>query len=136
MPQVPRVGQQIVHLVGSIRRQLESFDGKVDPARLDVPWVQVDHHQQHVRQVWRHAAVADEGVIIDAVELQRAGMGNRRRRRSNLIHARDEVPQAIRAIDVVLMDLVLLRVQVFLAPRLARRRPEVLERRAVDAVVA
>ena len=52
------------------------------------------------------------------------------------VHSRDQVVQAVWTIEIPVAELVLLRIEVFLAARLARLVLEQFERRTIDAVVS
>src|SRR5262245_25361660 len=48
LPQVPRVGQQVVYLEGLLRGKLEIREGKLDPTRLFVTRVQIHNYENDV----------------------------------------------------------------------------------------
>ena len=80
-------------------------------------------------------APAEDHVVLDALEPQRVIVLQRGCARRIAVHPADQVAQAVGAFEVPVPDLVLLRVEVFLAARLAGGALLQLEHRSVDPVV-
>ena len=104
-------------------------------AALPIARIDVDHDQQHVRPVRRRLRVGDELIARDILEVQRRVVLERRIRVPDRVHARDQIAQALGAIEVPRPDLILLRVEILFAAGFARRILEELECRPVDPVI-
>src|SRR2546429_4735446 len=114
-PAVVAGGDGIVQLVSVAGRAVEIY-----PPRLRISRVEIQRHQDEV--VPRLLGVADELVIVGRMEAQAPVALQRGILLPHGVQAADERPQAVRPIALPALDLVLLRVEVLLASRLARRR--------------
>src|ERR1700733_7893293 len=70
-PLVALVAQQIVHLVGRRLVESERRQVELDPARLYVMGIEVDHHDDHVVGGSIALQIPDELLIIERTEAQR-----------------------------------------------------------------
>src|SRR5581483_8030036 len=114
IPQVAARAQQVVYLVGLRRLDAQRVEWQVDPARLRVMRVQVNHRQDQVVAVGAFLRVGDELVVVHRHEPQARVEVQRRVLAADAIHPRYEVPQAVLALQIAPLDLVLLRVELLL----------------------
>src|SRR3954465_2670731 len=124
LPGVVAGGGKIVQCVSGAGRAVE-----IQPAGLRVVRIEVDRDQDEI--VARLLRVAEELVIVRGVEAQAPVALQRGILLPHGIQTAHQRPQAIGPVALPALDFVLLRVEVFLAARLARRRLHQLECRAV-----
>src|SRR5258706_6981426 len=120
MPQVARVGEQVVDLEGLPARDPKLIEVEVDPARLRMLPIEIDDYQYRVGTLASDLAVADELVVVAAVEAQVPVEVQRGVVTPGHVDASDEIPQSVGAIEVAVLDLVLFGVEVLFASWLAR----------------
>src|ERR1700722_13369674 len=90
VPKVPRIGQQVVYLVGLIRSKLEICQRNLDPARLLVTRIQIYDDENNIGQIVGGLAVGNELVIVKPVESQAPIALQGTIFPPNLVHARDQ----------------------------------------------
>src|SRR5258706_6886099 len=122
-PGVTVGGDQVVQLVARAGRAIE-----IEPAALRVFGIQVDGHQNEI--VALLLRVAQQLVVVGAMEAQAPVALQGRDFLPHLVELRDQAAQAVRPLALPALDLVFFGVEVFLAPRLARRVLHQLERRS------
>src|SRR5688572_1996055 len=126
VPGIAPAGELVVQLVALARR------AEIDPARMYVMRVEVNYREDEV--VSRLLGVGDHLAVVDAVEAQAPVRLQRRIVLPHLVQLGDQLPQAVRPLALPALHLVLLRVEILLAARVARGALAQLERRPVDAV--
>src|SRR3954468_2926930 len=119
-PGVAAAAQQIPDRVAAARRAVE-----VDPARLRVVGIQIDRHQDDARSLL--LGIAQQLVVVRRMEAQAPVRLQRGVLPPDPVQARDQRPQAVGALAIPALDLVLFRVQILLAARLARQALHQLE---------
>ena len=70
LPQVPFASQQVVDLVGMVRRKAQFLDRQFHPTRLRMVGVEVHHDQNRVLPVFALPAVAQQLVVVDRMKAQ------------------------------------------------------------------
>src|SRR5258707_3190006 len=86
MPNVARIGQQVMHLIGFMVAKLKLFESDRNPTRLRSARVQVDDHQNLVREIFRNFTVGNQLLVVDRVKPQ-APIADRKSTRLNSSHA-------------------------------------------------
>src|ERR1700692_4275566 len=131
-PQVARAGEQIVSLEGLLCRESHRGQVDIDKSRLRV--MRVDDDEHGLIAVRMRLAVGEQRIVIDGMEFQAAVALQRRVVAADAVHARDEVAQAVRTLQVPVTQLVLLRIKIIFAAGVARRMLHELKCRAVYPV--
>ena len=121
---------------GCVGVQRQLVERQLDPAGLGVMRIEVDDHRAPCcRRPAASCCSTSSCVVVDRMEAQASSRDcSAGLLAPDRVDARDEVAQAVRPLEVPVADLVLLRVEIFLAARLARLVLQQLEGRAVDAV--
>src|SRR5260370_16572206 len=88
MPNVARIGQQVMHLIGFMVAKLKLFESDRNPTRLRSARVQVDDHQNLVREIFRNFTVGNQLLVVDQVKPQAPIAMQRWTRLPNRIYAR------------------------------------------------
>ena len=96
--------------------------------------VQIHNGQNDVAAVVGGFAVGDQLVVVHAMKFQIAIGLQRGIFAADLVHAGDQIFQAVRRGQIPALDFIFFGIEIFLAARLARRIFAKLERRAVNAV--
>src|ERR1051326_7090769 len=127
-PGVMTGGDEVVQIVGAGGGGLAGAPRRLCIFRIEIPRGQ----DQVIPRLFR---VAEELVVVGGMEAQAPVALQRLVFLAHFVQPRYQRAQAVRAIALPALDLVLLGVQVFLASRLARRIVHQLERRAIHAVI-
>ena len=69
-PDIFRVGQQIVHLVGLARIEVKRVQRQIDHAGLGALRIQIHDHDDNVQQVVAHLAVSDDLFVVHGMKTQ------------------------------------------------------------------
>src|SRR5438067_6665672 len=113
-PGVMAGGDEIVQLVACAGRAVE-----IDVARLRVVRIQVDRDQDQVAFLF--LGVAQQLLVVGRMKAQAPVALQSGVLLPHLVQLGDQPPQAVRPLAVPRLDLVLLRIQILLAPSLPRR---------------
>ena len=70
MPEVPRVGYQIVNLKSVPLRNAPFFDRQFQPTGMRVARVEIDHGDNEVLEIRCAFAVGDELLVVDIIKLK------------------------------------------------------------------
>src|SRR5687767_7458510 len=100
LPEIARAGEEVVHLIRLLGAYAQVGEFQGQPPRVRVMGIQVHDHQHRVGAVLAALAVGNEGVVVDRVKLQAPVALQRRVAAPDEIQARDEVPEAVRAVEV------------------------------------
>src|SRR5262249_9591507 len=134
MPQEAAVGQQVVDLERLMVIDPQLVKRQLDDAGLSVVWIEVDRDQHLVGKIVGAFAEHDDLIVVDLVEAQMSVGMEGWILAADLVHAGDQLPEAIGPIEIPMLDLELLRVGVLFFAW--RQWPIVaqLEGRAIDTV--
>src|SRR5690242_11872425 len=107
-PVIARFGQLVVYLEALGRRDAERAEIEVEPSRMTMMDIHV-HDDEHGR-IRRRIALreAEELIVVATVEHERLVVLERWLLLADAIHDRDDLAEAVRAIDVPVLQLVLL----------------------------
>ena len=97
-------------------------------------WIEVHQCQHDVISIFGPLAIGDDVLVVDGMESQPLVGLERGVLAPNCVDLRNQTAEIVRSADVPALQLVLLGVEVLLAPRLGRRMLAQLEGRPVDAV--
>src|ERR1700716_1597005 len=134
VPEIAGAAQQLVSLVAPVAPDTELLQGQRDHARLSVMRIDVDHCEHDVGEVGSGLGVGDQVIVLGRVELKAAIALQSGVFTPTIVDQRDELANAFRVVAIPAANLILLRVQVLLRPRLSRSRLAELEGRPVAAV--
>ena len=105
MPNVACIRQQIMYLERFFRAKMKRIEIKGNPPGVPVARIQIHNRQNHVLWIFAHFAVRNQLLVIDrmkgkpGIELQgRTGA-------PDAIDVGDQVPQAVRVIDLSLIHI-------------------------------
>src|SRR5216684_6488644 len=110
VPKITSIGKQIVHLIALLRIELERLYGQIDPARLSVMRIEVDHHYDDVGEICGRLAVDNQLIVVDRVKAQTPIAVQSGILMTYVVHARNQASETIGVINIPLPDLVFLRV--------------------------
>src|SRR6202011_1264114 len=118
VPYVTRAAQELVRLVAAVSVDAERVERQVDHSHLPVVRIDVHHREHDISEVVRALRVGEDLVVLGRVEHESVVALQRRVLASHLVDQGDELAKALRAVALPAADLVLLRVEVLLRPRL------------------
>ena len=75
-PDIFRVGQQIVHLIGLARIEVQRVQRQIDHAGLSALRIQVHDHEDDIQKVVGHFAVSDDLFVVHRMKLQAQSLCN------------------------------------------------------------
>src|SRR5438132_7073750 len=127
-PGVVAGGDEVLERVARARRAVE-----IDVARLAIERIEVHRDQDEVAALLLR--IAEQLLVVRRMEAQAPVALQRRVLLPHLVELGDQSAQAVRPLAVPALDLVLLGVEVFLAPRLPRRALHQLEGWAIHPIV-
>ena len=125
------VGQDMVMAREAERRRIER-----QPAGAVLARPQIDHDENAIAGLRIVPRPGEEVRVVDLLHQRRPVAGQRRFGAPEFIEPGDERRQALRSVEIPARDLVLLRIEILLAARLARRHRHQFQGRAVDPPVA
>src|SRR5215831_927005 len=120
-PEIRLVREQIVRCDGGIERQLPLGERQLDVSVLHMKRIEVHDDENRIAAIGSALRVADELGVVRLVELESPVELQRGMFAADLVDAPDELRQTRRAVEVARLDLILLRVEIFLTAGLHRR---------------
>ena len=114
LPDVLVVAKKVMNQVGLGRIQSPLIHGNVDPSRLRMKGVEIDHDQDEVRQIGGGLSVKKEGIIIHLINAEIPSGVEGRVLSPDLINFCNKFVEVPRFTPVPVFYLVLLGMEIFL----------------------
>src|SRR5918996_6288781 len=97
-------------LVGQVGVKPERLEREIDPTRLPVVGIQIDHNQDKLGEIFCAFTIADDRIVIDGMKAQTPSVLKSTVFLADTVDPGDKILEAIGLSEIPMPDLILFRV--------------------------